>query len=66
MSIRLRKVIYQVFMDELDEEGRTVDELNTQNFGILWPHQLESLPDRVLDAVRAAESQAAGRNGRAP
>ena len=59
MTIRVRKVIYQVHMDEIDAHGNVVQELSTQEPLTLWAHQLEDLPAQVAAIVAQAENQAA-------
>jgi hypothetical protein len=58
MTIRVRKVIYQVHMDHLDADGNVIQELSTQEPLTLWAHQLAALPEQVAAIVAQAEGQA--------
>lgn len=56
--IRPRKIVYQVHMDELDDDGNVVQELSTQEPITLFAHQLDELPAQVAAIVAQAEQQA--------
>jgi len=58
--IRVRKVVYQVHMDEVDDEGNIVNELATQEPISLYAHQLADLPAQVAAVVAQAEQNAGG------
>lgn len=57
MQIRVRKVVYQVHMDQIDADGNVMLELTTQEPLTLWAHQLGDLPMQVGAIVAQAESQ---------
>lgn len=57
MTIRVRKVIYQVHMDQVDAAGNIIQELSTHEPLTLWAHQLEDLPSQVAAIVAQAEDQ---------
>lgn len=58
LSVRVRKVVYQVHMDEVDDDGNVVNELATQEPITLYGHQLDELPAQVAAVVAQAEQQA--------
>lgn len=57
MRITVRKVVYQVHMDQVDADGNVIQELTTHEPLTLWAHQLADLPMQVGAIVAQAESQ---------
>lgn len=59
MTIKLRKIDYQVHMDQLDSEGNVIAEMSTQQPLSLYAHQLADLPEQVEAIIKQAEAQQA-------
>ena len=55
MSVRLRKVVYQVHMDRVDDDGNVLEELVTQDPLSLYAHQLDELSDLVASVLKQVE-----------
>lgn len=58
LSVRVRKVVYQVHMDQVDADGNVVQEVSTQEPITLYGHQLGDLSAQVAAVVAQAEQQA--------
>lgn len=63
MSTRLRKIVYHVEVETLDDEGNPVDEglLVNRDSGqpltfTLYAHQLGELSERVAEAIKALDA----------
>lgn len=52
--LKVRKVVYQVHMDQVDDDGNVVQEIVTQEPISLWGHQLERLPTHVAGILAQA------------
>ena len=59
MPLQLRKILFQVFMDQVDEDGHITQELHTEEPEALYAHELDALPERVEVIVRRVASQLA-------
>lgn len=57
MSIRARKIVYQVHMDQTDDDGNVIAELATQEPLTIYAHQLDELAAQVAAVVEQAETK---------
>ena len=57
MTVRVRKIIYHVHMDQVDDDGNVVQEMLTQDPITAFAHQLADMPAQVAAIVAQAEAQ---------
>jgi hypothetical protein len=60
VTIRVRKILFTVHMDQLDADGNVIKELSTSEPITLYAHQLADLPAHVAAIVATAERQGDG------